>query len=108
MAGVKGKSGRKPGSPGGRKRRVVLYLAPDELALLESRYGTVQKGIRALLACVEPPRPAPADAPPCPPPEREPTKPRKLAKSPPPLCERCARIGVPSCPSCRRTVEIDS
>ena len=27
MAGVKGKAGRKPMSPSGRKRRVVLYLA---------------------------------------------------------------------------------
>jgi hypothetical protein len=108
MAGVKGKSGRKPQSPLGRKRRFEVKLTPEEIAILQERYGTVQKGIRALLACVEPPRPAPADAPPCPPTEREPQKPRKLAKSPPPLCERCARIGVPSCPSCRRTVGIDS
>jgi hypothetical protein len=79
----------------GKKRRFVILLTPEEIGILESRYGTVQKGIRALLAAESYPRPAPADATPCPPP-------------PPALCERCARIGVPSCPSCRRTVEIDS
>ena len=88
-----GQRGRPRESALGRKRAVDVLFTPEEIAFLVATYGSVGKGVRALV------RDDMAAASAVPPAVRAPAVP-----SPQPgrrLCPRCTRIGSPSCQACR-------
>jgi hypothetical protein len=107
--GARPGSGRKPTPPEKRRVQTRIFLAPEEAVFLHEKYGSPVHGIRALLRQAM----AAADSPPAEEPlakighprtaqALKPKVPRVKAPSADDLCERCRRIGTPSCDPCRK------
>lgn len=107
-----GQRGRKPLSPLGKRRQVTLTISPEEAVFLSENYGSPGKGLKALVkqAMAGPlekiaeaqqeameqlgyPRTAQA---------LKPKVPKARNPSTDDMCERCRRIGMPSCDACRK------
>jgi hypothetical protein len=101
-----GSRGRKPMSPLGRRKQFSLTVSPEEASWLSDQFGSPVSGLRSLLRRAmaggetlpaEPPQPEPLQSP----------SGKRGGKALTPFgpqswCERCRRLGVPSCEACRK------
>jgi hypothetical protein len=97
------KRGRKPLSPLGKRKVVSVRLPPEGVIWLGERYGSVAVGIRTLVRQAMTASDAGSDPLTTDLRKSEPeTPPAAGSKGKAGMCERCRRLGVPSCESCRK------
>jgi hypothetical protein len=97
--------GRKPLSPLGKRKQFSVVLSPEEVYWLSHNFGSPVRGLRILLQRAMAGAASDAGGNPLTTDLRksEPeTPPAAGSKGKAGMCERCRRLGVPSCESCRK------